>query len=649
MMRRELEVIDTFCEKTTGFKQLPVGIVNRFVKLFRERIKFNDSLHAFITRDDYVHLMLEFLQQYYEDYSTAERITEELFDTILKVTRNIDSTELIDNQAALDIQEFVIVLLMCLKVELSEQRDREQLFYGMIGDVDCGNYFQLERVLSWIIYYQNTDELSLQQAKSKARSIVQLLQSTFEQNVKKHEAQEKRKKDRYREKKMWDKEEVIDLDKKSILKKILLNTPYIPQTGKLFFLDIVENKSVSSKFFDQLHPTDAIPSKRLHDFKPKTRPPPIHKLEGYTLRHLSTPKIRKNQKRYPKLDVYAMNTIEEDEVTLETLVNRLVKLARTVEERARVLFKWVTHNVEFYPLEEHSDPETVFKDRKATSKGFAKLFNKLCEIGSVPSEVISGHTKDNALRTSDAHNWNSIVIDNQRYFVDCALGAGTFDGHEFHKELRDYYFMAVPSSFIDHHFPDDVSKQYLPEKPVDFDTYGNRNTLSYKACEYGLTLATISIPSTQIELNNAHTIRITFQGDLDIEYKVVIKDEETQEEVAQGTAEPTLKRKHKLRARIPEPFPKTYILELYGTVRPKTSEDEDGDEEDEDENNESEKPKPVYDLLIKWNVKKIIEKKVEETKGDDDDEENNEENPENPENQENNEDEEDEDEDPQDE
>ncbi len=420
-------------------------LLGRFVALFRERLEDNDSRHALICRDDFISIILDVIGTSMDAF--AEQLFSALIDIVLLKSSSKDASEMTEHHELVDIQLFV--LLMLLTLESQPNQNRELLFYGLIGDLekDDGSYFQLERVLTHLIYYLN--DWTLVQAKSKARSIVILLQETQLANIKKNELQNKKEKDKKRVKKLWDTHENIELDRNIILKQILIQSPYIPSQFKRLFIDVIHTNTASSNFDSSHFTNNDIPSKQRYDYHPKTRPPPVHKLEDYSITPLSG-KHRKRQRRYPKLDTFAMNTIEEDELNIDTVARRLCSLARNDEEKYRVFFKWVSYHITYDPSSSDSvpqDAESVFSNRRANSEGFANLFSALCTVQFLTSEVISGSTNDQSLGHSpdEQHFWNSVILEKNTYFVDCALGSGHFDGEQHVKQLRNYYFLVPPT------------------------------------------------------------------------------------------------------------------------------------------------------------------------------------------------------------
>ena len=125
-MKEELASISSFVDSTTGLKQVPVTILAKFVVLFRERVRNNNSQHAYIDKQDFTYLISEQLTPFYDDSAAIASIANQLLDSVLKATHNMDSSTLIENQAAVDIQQFVLVLMLCLEVNSEDQRDREQ-------------------------------------------------------------------------------------------------------------------------------------------------------------------------------------------------------------------------------------------------------------------------------------------------------------------------------------------------------------------------------------------------------------------------------------------------------------------------------------------------------------------------------------------
>jgi hypothetical protein len=185
--------------------------------------------------------------------------------------------------------------------------------------------------------------------------------------------------------------------------------------------------------------------------------------------------VRNYASRYPLLDSHGKTAPPKATVTVKALAEYLMTICENVEEKARVIYKWITENIAYdvagYFSGKYGDlsPEGVLQSRKAVCSGYAALFAALCKECSIPCERICGYAKGYGHNTGQPfeesnHEWNAINIDDNWYLVEATWGAGYINGKVYSRKFIDEYFMMSPEQFITTHLPQDDKWQLLDKK-----------------------------------------------------------------------------------------------------------------------------------------------------------------------------------------
>lgn len=176
-----------------------------------------------------------------------------------------------------------------------------------------------------------------------------------------------------------------------------------------------------------------------------------------------------------RMDSHALAAPPSRETSIETLARYLVKPARNEMEKARAVFCWIAHNID-YDTDSYfggSDAVTTSGDllihRKSVCQGYANLFASLAQAAGLEAHVISGYAKGygySVRRTLDFsrtdHAWNAVKIGGKYYLLDCTWGAGYVDDNrQFIRRYEDFYFLTPPDQFIYQHLPEDPKWQLL--------------------------------------------------------------------------------------------------------------------------------------------------------------------------------------------
>ncbi|HPJ30407.1 MAG TPA: transglutaminase domain-containing protein [Methanothrix sp.] len=177
---------------------------------------------------------------------------------------------------------------------------------------------------------------------------------------------------------------------------------------------------------------------------------------------------------YRRIDECVDQAPAEAETSPEDLARYLSGSARSDEERARAVYRWIAAKVE-YDLGASSSgtcgsrtPEEVLDQRKGVCSDYSLLFQRLCELSGLESVLIQGFGKGygyavgSEIPNSSNHAWNAVRIDGQWHLVDSTWGAGHLDpGAGFVQEFEEFYFLTPPEELVWTHLPDDPAWQLL--------------------------------------------------------------------------------------------------------------------------------------------------------------------------------------------
>lgn len=179
--------------------------------------------------------------------------------------------------------------------------------------------------------------------------------------------------------------------------------------------------------------------------------------------------------QYKTVDEFVQKLGSVDSQNVANITLALTKPFQDKELKARAIFYWIANNIAMDPKaikindERKSLPEDIIKFRKATSLGFAKLFQEMSSLANIRCLVVDGYVKntiDDLNNPADEinHSWNVIQLGtspDKWYFVDVARATGTLDKKMtlFVKDFTSAYFFANKTLFNLDHYPDNDAWQ----------------------------------------------------------------------------------------------------------------------------------------------------------------------------------------------
>lgn len=230
-------------------------------------------------------------------------------------------------------------------------------------------------------------------------------------------------------------------------------------------------------------------------------------------------------------EVYKHETLSN----LPVLVHKLTFQLNSDVEKFRVIYKWVSSNVEgdysFYlkimrkrqkfkndanafnawnkKLQKRVFNELVTNQRSICS-GYAYLIKELATLSGIACEIVDGYCRSVNSEMGKLgmlnHSWNAVKLNDNWYLADATLASGYFNVNEnkFIKNYNDGYFLADPELLIKSHYPLDLKWTCLNETP-SVETFTNGPII------YGNTLKHAVVPvypnTLQFEVFKDETIQ----------------------------------------------------------------------------------------------------------------------------------------------
>jgi transglutaminase/protease-like cytokinesis protein 3 len=191
---------------------------------------------------------------------------------------------------------------------------------------------------------------------------------------------------------------------------------------------------------------------------------------------------------FRELAEHARQTPDNYAQSVPELTKYLVKMARTPEQKAWVIFGWVCYHV-CYDVDglhgraprQSSAPDDVLKSRLSVCAGYAGIFEALAAHAGLIVKQVSGHARNCSRRVGQdvikngvgAHAWNAVKLGNDWILIDCTWGAGTCTNTTFEATFRPHFFGVPPNQLAFTHFPSETSWQLL-EQPITYFEFINQ-------------------------------------------------------------------------------------------------------------------------------------------------------------------------------
>lgn len=248
--------------------------------------------------------------------------------------------------------------------------------------------------------------------------------------------------------------------------------------------------------------------------------------------------------QYSQIDAHALAAPKEAEKSLDTLAAYLTGPARTEQEKARAIFRWICARLSydgeaFYGRRPHPDPsaESALRTRLVVCDGFANLFQALASRAGLKCEMVTGHAKAklfmDGLDDHTLHAWNAVSLDGKWELLDATFGAGGLDQNaQFSRDFDEFWFLTPPEQFIYTHLPQEARWQLLA-RPIQSDVFLKRPLLMEAFFRFGL-----QNPDEAAGRGQDGTFRVQLQAPTDL--KILADAEEERGQPAPAPSGPSL-------------------------------------------------------------------------------------------------------------
>ena len=165
------------------------------------------------------------------------------------------------------------------------------------------------------------------------------------------------------------------------------------------------------------------------------------------------------------------------------------------------------------------------KNKKAVSEGYAKLFQRLCEINHIQSEVIEGYARTKPYQIGNKisvnHSWNAAYIDTSWYFFDVTWAAGFCTENEetgklvkFTRNFQNYYWLPTFERLARNHYP----KNAYWTKPYSISINDFLNKPHYYSTVILDNISNEHPSSGMLDFKKNDTIHFSFDNKKDIRF-----------------------------------------------------------------------------------------------------------------------------------
>lgn len=170
--------------------------------------------------------------------------------------------------------------------------------------------------------------------------------------------------------------------------------------------------------------------------------------------------------RFSKVDRHALKAPKKISKNIHKLTQYLTEDYTTDLEKVRSIYIWITHNIKYDQSAYKKNRRRVNKSnadvldrRQAVCFGYSTLFNEMCSITDIKSEIVYGYPKNVETgfvdMTTTSHAWNAVLIDSTWHLLDITWASGN------NRAGLENYFLVSPEKMIASHLPADPMWQLL--------------------------------------------------------------------------------------------------------------------------------------------------------------------------------------------
>jgi len=247
-----------------------------------------------------------------------------------------------------------------------------------------------------------------------------------------------------------------------------------------------------------------------------------------------TTATKAQNKEYKPVDEYVKSLGALDTLNMGTISYLVTKKFPDLKDKVRAIFDWVTLNISLDPKATGNNDNTktfsdeVLKSRKATSAGYAALFQDMCSVVKIRCLTVDGYVNKNVedigVKPDEKnHTWAVVQLGQSPeswFYVDPSMGSGYLDDKmtKFTRAYNDAYFFADNRIFNYQHYADNTAWQ-LGAGPKGLKDFASLPLVKDGAYEFKINNFTPS--NGKIKAKTTKSVQFSFNVGPDAKIEIV--------------------------------------------------------------------------------------------------------------------------------
>ena len=155
------------------------------------------------------------------------------------------------------------------------------------------------------------------------------------------------------------------------------------------------------------------------------------------------------------------------------------------EDKIAAIFYWTAHAIRYdvpgsttgqYDTQTSADKvQSALSSRKGVCMHYSEVFKALALACGIPTELVSGYTKQYGKISTQTHQWCMARINGTWELFDPTWGAGVVNDQEYTPQFNFFFFRTPPAALIESHYPFDYLWQLLPN-PLSPEQFKSNET-----------------------------------------------------------------------------------------------------------------------------------------------------------------------------
>ena len=150
------------------------------------------------------------------------------------------------------------------------------------------------------------------------------------------------------------------------------------------------------------------------------------------------------------------------------------------DDKIAAVYYWTAHAIRYdlpgstngqYDTQTSADKvQSALSTRKGVCMHYAEVFKALAVACGIPTELVSGYTKQYGKISTQTHQWCVAKINQKWELFDPTWGSGVVVENQYQEKFDPYYFRTSPADLIRSHYPFEYLWQLVanPLSPEQF-------------------------------------------------------------------------------------------------------------------------------------------------------------------------------------